>query len=75
MPNTYIGIQLEYIFYCIVTIVLILVFGGAIIANEDFDCNRRWEHSGLESRYKVSEGCQIKILDKWVPEERYKKPF
>lgn len=74
MPNTYIGIHIEYAFYCAVLVILTLIFGGAIIANEDYDCHHRWEHSGLESRYRLRGGCQIKILDEWVSEERYAKP-
>lgn len=74
MPNTYIGIHLEYAVYCVLLVILTLVFGGAIVANEDYECNHRWEHSGLESRYKLSGGCQIKILDEWTSEERYPQP-
>ena len=74
MPNTYIGIQLQYAVYCVMLVILTLISSGAVFAHEVYECNVRWKRTGLESRYQFFEGCQIKILDEWVTEERYLRP-
>lgn len=74
MPNINIAIQLEYTFYFIVSIFCVFLFVIGYSSVSAWQCHQRWENSGLDVRYRLVRGCQIKILDEWTTEEKYKRP-
>lgn len=74
MPNTHIGIQLEYTFYAIVLLVCGFLLGGAHTIVSTWQCHDRWKkYDKIEVRYHLVRGCQIKILDEWISEKKYIK--
>ena len=41
---------------------------GVVLLVDAVKCSNRW--SDFESRYVVMGGCQVKVNDKWYPEDR-----
>lgn len=74
MPNINIAVQLEYAFYTIVFVFCAFIFGVVHSAVSAWQCHKRWADVTLDVRYHLVRGCQIKILDEWVSEEKYARP-
>ena len=49
----------------------ILVFGAiaaAVVFFLSSGCEARWRDAGFPARWQLSQGCQVQVLGRWVPE-------
>lgn len=51
---------------------ILLCVGGHLIT-ESVRCASAWKDSGIESRFEVVSGCQVKTWRGWIPEERFRE--
>lgn len=71
MPNINIAIQLEYTFYCVVIMFCVFLFGVGYSSVSAWQCHERKRNNEVtEIRYKVFDGCQIKVKDQWISENK-----
>ena len=61
---------------CLVLLVAGIVFIGAITFGDylwsKWQCGRRAEVMGLESKYQAWNGCFLKVNEKFIPERKYR---
>ena len=58
-----------------VAIILVAIFAVTRVfdyAVGSYKCWSKWSDSGMEYRYKVVAGCQIKPKEFWLPSENYR---
>jgi len=60
----------ETIVYAVMCIAIVgmIVWGSAFY--DRYDCGQRWP--GVEVRWDVTHGCQLKVEDVWVTEKTYR---
>lgn len=51
----------------LIIFIVILFFGVQWI--NSVQCSGKWQ--SFESKYSYVDGCQIKVIDKWIPAESY----
>lgn len=58
---------------CLIVFVFFAALFAFAITMASWECSGRWGDSNLEYRFKIVGGCQVKVDNAWLPEDRYRE--